>query len=267
MPPPRSRPRPASPRSPWPGPHRPTPGTPPSPATRSSAAPPPAEKAAPPSPPCTATTYTDTTTTPGITYYYTVKAVSPLAISTASNEANATPSALAPGAPTGLSAVAGAAQIALTWTAPTNPGNPALTGYQIFRGTTPGGESSTALTTVTGTTYTDTTTTPGITYYYTVTAISPLASSTASNEATATANPLPPSPPRSMIATPGTAQITLAWTAPTNPGNPALTGYQIFRGTTPGGESRHRRSPPSPGRPTPTPPPPPASPTTTPSRP
>ena len=77
-----------------------------------------------------------------------------MAISLASNEANATPGALAPGAPTTLTAVAGTAQITLTWTAPTNPGNPDLTGYQIFRGTTPGGESNTALTSVTGTSYT-----------------------------------------------------------------------------------------------------------------
>ena len=170
-------------------------------------------------------------------YYYTVKAVSPLATSVASNEATATPLPLAPGAPTALTATPGIAQIALGWTAPSNAGNPALTGYQIFRGTTPGGESSTALTSVTGTTYTDTTVTPGVAYYYTVKAVSPLATSVASNEATATATPLPPGAPTNLTATPGIAQIALAWTAPTNPGNPALTGYQIFRGTTPSGES------------------------------
>ena len=136
-----------------------------------------------------------------------------------------------------MTATPGIAQIALAWTAPVVDGNPALTGYQIFRGTTPGGESSTALASVTGTTYTDTTTTPGVAYYYTVKAISPLATSVASNEATATATPLPPGPPTDLTATPGIAQIALAWTAPTDPGNPALTGYQIFRGTTPGGES------------------------------
>ena len=37
----------------------------------------------------TGTTFTDTTATPGVTYYYTVKAVSPLASSPASNEASA----------------------------------------------------------------------------------------------------------------------------------------------------------------------------------
>ena len=185
----------------------------------------------------TATTYTDTTTTPGVAYYYTVKAASPVATSVASNEVTATPNGQAPGPPTAFIATPGTAQITLTWTAPTNPGNPALTGYQIFRGTTPGGESGTPLTTVTGTSFTDTSTTPGVTYYYTVKAASPVATSVASNEASATANPLAPDAPTALTATPGVAQITLTWTAPTNPGNPALTGYQIFRGTTPGGES------------------------------
>ena len=185
----------------------------------------------------TGTTFTDTTTTPGTAYFYTVKAVSPLASSVASNEATATPLPLPPGPPTALTATPGIAQIALAWTAPNITGNPAFTGYQIFRGTTPGGESSTPLTNVTGTTFTDTTTTPGTAYFYTVKAVSPLASSVASNEATATPLPLPPGPPIALTATPGIAQIALAWTAPNIAGNPAFTGYQIFRGTSPGGES------------------------------
>ena len=85
---------------------------------------------------------------------------------------------------------------------------------------------------MTATTFTDTTT-PGTTYFYTVKAVSPLATSAASNEATATPLPLPPSPPTALTATPGVAQIALAWTAPSIAGNPAFTGYQIFRGTSP----------------------------------
>ena len=73
----------------------------------------------------TTTTFTDTAT-PGVAYFYTVTAISPLASSVASNEATATPLPLPPGAPSALTAVAGTAQIALSWTAPTNPGNPRL---------------------------------------------------------------------------------------------------------------------------------------------
>ena len=121
----------------------------------------------------------------------------------------------------------------LAWTPPSIAGNPAFTGYQIFRGTTAGGESGTPLgTTTTETTFTDNNTTPGVAYFYTVKAVSPLASSVASNEATATPLPLPPGAPIALTATPGVAQIALAWTAPSIAGNPAFTGYQIFRGTT-----------------------------------
>ena len=187
------------------------------------------------------TTFTDGTVTPGTTYFYTVKAVSPLASSVASNEATATPLPLPPSPPTTLTATATAspAQIALSWTAPTTAGIPALTGYQVFRGTSSGGESSTPLTTVNApaTTFIDGTATPGTTYFYTVKAISTLASSDASNEATATVPVIPPGPPTGLTATAGVAQITLNWTAPTNTGNSPLTGYQIFRGTTAGGES------------------------------
>ena len=88
-------------------------------------------------------------------------------------------------APTGLAATpASATQINLSWTAPVGP----VTGYNVYRGTTPGGESTNPLngsTPVTTTTYSDATVSPGTTYYYTVTAVYGTAGSTASNEASA----------------------------------------------------------------------------------
>ena len=178
------------------------PGIPASPATRSSAAPPPEANPAPHLPPSPGPP-TPTHHHPRRHLLLHRQSRQPDGLSPASNEATATPGALRPGAPTTLTAAPGTAQITLTWTAPTNPGNPALTGYQIFRGTTPGGESSTPLTTVTGTTYTDTTTTPGITYYYTVKAVSPMAISPASNEANATPGALAPGAPTTLTAVPG----------------------------------------------------------------
>ena len=105
-----------------------------------------------------------------------------------------------PGAPTSLSASAGNAQVTLNWTAPSSPGGSPITGYDVLRGSTPGGESSTPLATeVPGTTYTDTSATNGTTYYYEVEAVNPAGPSAASNEASA--NPQAPPPPPTLSPT------------------------------------------------------------------
>jgi len=88
----------------------------------------------------------------------------------------------APAAPTGLTAVAGNAQIALSWTAV-----PGAASYNVYRGTTAGGESTTPIYTgITGTTKIDTGLTNGTAYYYKVKAVNASGTSGYSNEAAAT---------------------------------------------------------------------------------
>jgi len=72
-----------------------------------------------------------------------------------------------PFAPTGLTATGG---VTLNWTAPTEVGNSAITGYRIYRSTSTNTESAYA---IVGnvTTYTDTSVSGGTTYYYKVAAI------------------------------------------------------------------------------------------------
>jgi len=78
-------------------------------------------------------------------------------------------SGMIPTPPTNLIATAGNGVIVLTWTA-----SAGATSYNIYRGTSAGGESSTPIATgVAGTTYTDTTVVAGTTYYYYVTAVGP----------------------------------------------------------------------------------------------
>ena len=74
-----------------------------------------------------------------------------------------------PGAPSGLSVVAGDGQLALSWNAPAFGGGSAITNYRVYRGTAPGGES---FLTDTGTTrsFVDSSVANGTTYYYKVTA-------------------------------------------------------------------------------------------------
>jgi hypothetical protein len=98
------------------------------------------------------------------------------------------------GAPTGLTATLGNTTVALSWTAPTDNGGSAVTGYDVYLGTRSGGESANpvsgtnltgcispsgpSLCTVTGLTN-------GTADYFTVKAVNAIGPSVASNEASA----------------------------------------------------------------------------------
>ncbi|MGO8671341.1 MAG: malectin domain-containing carbohydrate-binding protein [Capsulimonadaceae bacterium] len=130
----------------------------------------------------TAATYTDTNVTNGTAYYYKAAAVNSYGTSAQSAEASATPQASVPAAPTGLTATAGNAQIALSWTASSG-----ATSYNVYRGTASGGESATAIATgITASSYTNTGLTNGTPYYYKVAALNASGTSALSTEATAT---------------------------------------------------------------------------------
>ncbi|MGO4598630.1 fibronectin type III domain-containing protein [Terrabacter sp. 2RAF25] len=146
-----------------------------------------------------------------------------------------------PSAPQSLAAVAGDASVNLSWRAPASDGGSAVTGYNVYRGTTPGGEgTSPVATNVSTTTFTDAGRVNGTTYYYTVSAVNAVGVSARSNEASATpqtTQPTAPGAPTGLSATAGNASVALAWTAPASNGGSALTGYAVYRGSTPGGES------------------------------
>ena len=82
-----------------------------------------------------------------------------------------TASGFAPDAPTGLTATAGNAQIALAWTAPSAPGTSAISGYTVEY-TPSGGSAQTVSTGSTGTTYTLTGLTNGTAYTVRVAGVS-----------------------------------------------------------------------------------------------
>jgi fibronectin type 3 domain-containing protein len=185
--------------------------------------------------------FTDASLINGTTYYYRVAAVNAAGTSPPSGEAFATPQlvqATVPAAPTGLVAVGGSNSVGLSWIAPTVTGGSPITGYNVFRGTTVGGESATALATnVTLTSFTDTALTNGSTYYYKVAAVKAVGTSPSSTEASATPQATAPSAPLTLVASGGNASVALSWAAPTTDGGSGLTGYNVYRGTSAGGEA------------------------------
>ncbi len=132
-----------------------------------------------------------------------------------------------PAAPTGLTAAAGNAQVALSWTASSG-----ATSYNVKRATTSGGPYTTVAAGVTATSYTNTGLTNGTTYYYVVSAVNSAGES--ANSAQAAATPLAtisvPAAPAGLTATAGNAKVELSWTA-----SSGATSYNVKRATTSGG--------------------------------
>ena len=50
----------------------------------------------------------------------------------------------------------------------------------------------------------------------------------------------PPGPPIGLSATPGDGAVSLSWTAPSFDGGAPVSGYRVYRGTSPGGETFHQ---------------------------
>ncbi|MGO8669919.1 MAG: fibronectin type III domain-containing protein, partial [Capsulimonadaceae bacterium] len=128
-----------------------------------------------------------------------------------------------PAAPTGLSAVAGALQVALTWNTSTMS-----TSYNVYRGTVSGHEGTTPIgsTGPSTTAYTDSGLTAGQTYYYKVAAVDVAGTSPLSSEVNATPGPT------GLTATGAAGQVGLAWTPCAS-----STSYNVYRGTAIGGEN------------------------------
>ncbi|SFM50839.1 Fibronectin type III domain-containing protein, partial [Paenibacillus sp. 1_12] len=158
----------------------------------------------------------------GTTYYFVVKAVNPAGISAASNEVSATPQVPLPGAAILQPALAGNAQVSLTW-------NPVIgsTGYKIFKSTASGTYGATVAT-VSGSVYDYKATglINGTTYYFVVQATNPGGDSAASNEVSATPVTVPAAP-MDVTAAAGNGQAIVSFTIPAVNGGGAITGYEV----------------------------------------
>ncbi|NEW07704.1 carbohydrate-binding protein [Paenibacillus sp. SYP-B3998] len=184
----------------------------------------------------TTLTYNNSGLTAGTTYAFTVKAKDAAGnVSAASNSVSATTNTAggdtqAPTAPSGLQVIGTtASSISLSWTAATD--NVAVTGYDIYRGTTLAGS-------VSGTTlaYTNSGLSAGTTYAFTVKAKDAAGNvSAASNSVNGTTNTIAdtqaPTIPTNVSVTATTASsVSLSWSASTD--NVGVTGYDVYKGGT-----------------------------------
>ena len=143
-----------------------------------------------------------------------------------------------PNPPTGLTVTGSQSgsnwQHALSWTAPTNTGSGAITGYKIERSTDNTTWSTlVANTGTTATTYTDTPISlspANQNYYYRVYTITTDGTSTASTSAFAT-SPNVPGQVTGLTSANTYPSITLNWSAPVSNGGMTITGYTIEKAT------------------------------------
>jgi fibronectin type 3 domain-containing protein/DNA-binding protein YbaB len=128
-----------------------------------------------------ASPYLHTGRTNGTRYYYRVSAVNAGGESPLSTEVNAMPQIPAPGAPTGVTATAGNAQVTVTWTAVSG-----ATSYNLYYAMSPGVTIASSKVPGAASPYVQTGRTNGTTYYYRVSAVNAGGESALSSEVNAT---------------------------------------------------------------------------------
>jgi len=186
----------------------------------------------------TATTYSHTGLTTDIIYSYKISAINSVGAGAASSEVTATPSSSSvgslPGTPTSLTASPiSPTQINLSWTAPSNNGGYAITGYKIEYRIGSGSYATLVTTANTATVYSHTGVVSGQVYVYRVSTVTSFGTSEKpSSEVAVTLKPASatsvPGAPLGLSATAiSPTQINLSWTAPSNNGGYAITGYKI----------------------------------------
>ena len=165
----------------------------------------------------------------GTAYTFSVTATNALGTGPGSQPSAPVTPSTTPGAPTSVTAVAGDAQVAVSWSAPPSNGGAPITGYTAT--SSPGGKTCTWTAgplscTVSGLTN-------GTPYTFTVRATNNAGPGAASVPSTAVTPRTAPSSPTSVAAVAGTLSATVAWTAPASNGGATITAYTVT--ASPGG--------------------------------
>ena len=177
----------------------------------------------------TTTTHKHSGLSADTTLHYRVRAISSAGTGNPSNVANAT-TASRPGPPRNLTAAAaGKSAIDLSWTAPSDSGSSAVTGYRIEVSVNAGASWTdlVANTRSAATAYRHRGLDAGTTRHYRVRAINATGTGDPSNVANATTESVPGPPAALEAAADGDTAIDLSWRAPADSGSSAVTGYRI----------------------------------------
>ena len=141
-----------------------------------------------------------------------------------------------PAAPTQTAPIPGSDQITVNWidVAEGSDGGSNITGYDVYGGTSSGGEGSSPVCTASGSSVTSCKVTGlsgGNSYYFTVEAVNSVGNSAPSNEEGPVSLAAVPGAPTQTAATPGAGQVTVNWTVDTSTGGSPITGYDVYDGT------------------------------------
>ncbi|MEZ5205018.1 MAG: fibronectin type III domain-containing protein [Acidimicrobiales bacterium] len=174
----------------------------------------------------TATSQTITGLTNGTAYTFKVAATTAAGTGTDSAASAAITPRTVPGAPTGVTGIAGNGQVVLSWTAPASNGGSAITGYTVtpYIGAT--AQTATAFAS-TATTQNLSGLTNGTAYTFKVKATNAAGTGADSSASGAVTPSAVPDAPTSVSGTPGNSSVQLSWTAPASDGGSPITGYTV----------------------------------------
>ena len=176
----------------------------------------------------TLTSATVTGLTDGTAYVFRVAAINAIGTGAFSAQSAATTPAGVPGAPTNVGGTPGNTQVTVTWTAPSNNGDP-ITGYSV-QSSTDGANWSSPLAsalTSTATAAVVSSLTNGQAYRFRVAAINGIGTGSATATSSTITPATVPGAPTNVTASPGDTKALVSWTAPASNGGASVTSYTI----------------------------------------
>ena len=175
------------------------------------------------------TTYEHTGLDPNETIHYRVSATNEHGYGPVSDIVSATTERDTPSAPRSLTVQGVERGNQLTWRAPSEEGASALTGYRVEQSTDGGASWTTVIVTADASVraYLHLSPPPGQETSYRVIAINDKGDSPPSNVVKIETEAIPPSRPTSLRASVSGDIVRLSWSAPSNTGGAAITGYRI----------------------------------------